>query len=125
MAVLLAQRPQVALEVQAGREVEDRADLLALADHGPAVRGKMRPECRYELVGSRIAAAEASEVDDVPRFGVRVARSGADGQGVRNRASDRGQVRRPREDRRIVRVVAGPEEDGFAVRRDGRDFQCW
>ena len=68
VAVLLAQRPQVALEVQAGRELQDRADLLALADHRPTVRACACRKRDLELVGSRIAASQPSQVDDVPRL---------------------------------------------------------
>ena len=83
------------------------------------------PVRRAEGVGQRddrgIAAAEAPQVDDVPGGRV-VGVVGAVGgrQGVRQGFGHRREVVRPGQDRRVVGVVAGPEEDRLRRRGDGR-----
>ena len=45
----------------------DRADVLALDVERPALGHLARPERGGERVGGRVAAAQAAQVDDVPR----------------------------------------------------------
>ena len=72
VAILLAERREVAVEVDAGRQVDDRADVLALDVERPALDDLAAAERDGEGVGGRIAAPEAAEVHDVPRLGMRV-----------------------------------------------------
>ncbi len=114
VALLLAERREVAVEVDAVRQRHDRAHVLALDVERPALADLPGTERRAERVGRRVAAAEAAEVDDVPGRGVGVGEVRDDG---RRRVR---QVRRCREDRRVVGVVRGAEEDRRGVGGHGR-----
>ena len=71
-----------------GREVDDRADVLALDVERPALDDLAAPERDGECVGGRVAAPEAAEVDDVPRIGMRVVRRGLPRRGSSTTASE-------------------------------------
>ena len=118
VALLLAERAEVAVHVAAGRQRHDRADVLALDVERPALGDLARAERRGEGVGRRVAAAEPAQVDDVPRPAVGRRRRGS----RRVAAATRRQVRRGGEDRRVVGVVRRAEEDGRRRRRDRRQL---
>ena len=105
---------EVVVEVDAVRQRHDRADILALDVERPALADLAGPEGRGEGVGRRVAAAEPAQVDDVPGRAVGVGEAG------RDRVGHGRQVGRRREDRRVVGVVRGPEEDGLGVGSDRR-----
>ena len=119
VALLLAERGEVLLHVGAGRQRHDRADVLALDVERPALGDLARPERRGQRVRGRIAAAQAAQVDDVPRPAL-----GGLGEVVGERRGDGRQVGRGGEDRRVVGVVRGAEEDRGGGRRDRRQLDA-
>ena len=66
VALLLAERREVAVEVDALGQRDDRADVLALDVERPALGDLAGTERRGERVSRRVAAAQAAQVDDVP-----------------------------------------------------------
>ena len=114
----LDERAQVGLDVGAVRQRDDRADVLALDVERPAFGHLEGAERRGQRVGRRIAAAQPAQVDDVPRPAV--GRSGEVG-GQRGRHGRK--VGRVGQDRRVVGVVRGAEEDRRGRRRDRRQLE--
>ena len=116
VALLLAETGEVVVHRSADRQRHDRTDVLALDGEGPALGHLARPERGRERVGGRVAAAKAAQVDDVPAVPV------ADGRKVVGEdVGDGRQVGRRGQDRRVVGVVGGAEEQGGGGRRDGRE----
>ena len=104
VALLLAEGRQVAVEVGAVGQRDDRADVLALEVDGPALGDLARPERGDQGVRRRVAAAQPAQVDDIPGGspGRRVGRGGRPGH-RRQRAGRRarpGSWRSPRGTRR-------------------------
>ena len=99
MPFLLVQGAEIAFEVDACRERQDRADLLLLARHQPAAARRDPLEGGEERVRGRIAGAEAAQVHDVPARGILV------GEGRDDGIADLMQIRGCREDRGVVGVV--------------------
>ena len=93
-----------------GVERHDRADVFALARDRPAAARSGLAEGGQQRVGGRIAAAQASQVDGLPRLGIASLTDVAREVGGKRRGHRR-QVVRGSEDRRVVGVVARPEED--------------
>ena len=108
---------EVGLHVGPDREGHDRADVLALDVERPALGHLARPEGRGQRVGRRVAAAQPPQVDDVPRAPV-----GGLGEIAGERVGDGRQVRGRGQDRRVVGVVRGAEEDRGGGRRDRRQL---
>ena len=106
VALLLAQRREVAVHVRAGGQRHDRADVLALDVERPALGHLAGPEGRGQRVGGGIAAAQPAQVDDVPGM-----TAGRVGQVVGERLGDGRQVLGRGQDRGVVGVVRGAEED--------------
>ena len=119
VALLLAEGAQEVVDRRLGRQRDDGADVLLLDVHRPAAVALASPERAREGVGCRVTAAETAQVDGVPR--VRMARVAAVGEVVGERVGDGAEVVGCREERRVVGVVAGAEEHGLGVRRDGGD----
>ena len=93
------------------------ADLLALHVERPALRHLAGAEGGGQGVRRRVPAAEAAQVHGVPL--ARVLRV-PDRAAVRGQGLGHGrQVRGRGQQRRVVRVVRGAEEDRLRVRRDG------
>ncbi len=105
VTLLLVEGRQVSVEVRAGGERHDRADVLAVDVEDPALGHLARPEGRGQRVRRRVAAAQPAQVDDVPRMlGARFGEVGGD------RVADGRQVVRGSQDRGVVGVVRGAEE---------------
>ena len=118
---LLVERAEVVVERRARGEGHDRADVLALQVEGPALVDLARAERGGQGVRGRIAAAEPAQVDDVPRRRVAGVDLGAGaGEVAGDGVGDRRKPLRVAEDRRVVRVVGRPEEDGLRGGRHGR-----
>ena len=114
---------EVVLEVDAsaGSVTTGQTSSRSRFDRPAVARSRRRPNAVGERVGRRIAAAQAAQVDDVP--GLRVVGSSASGVGrevIDEGVGDRRQVGRGGEDRRVVGVVGGAEEDRLGGRRDRR-----
>ena len=117
VAFLLVERPEVGLEVDPRRQGDDGADLLALANHRPALAGS-RSERRGQRVGGGVAAAEAPQVYDVPGVGVvRIVGVLRRGESLGDGFGHGREVGRAGKDRGVVDVVARPEEDRLRRRR--------
>ncbi len=95
------------------RQVHDRTDVLALHVERPALRNLAASERRRQRIPGRVAAAQPAEVDHVP--GPPVA---AVGEVVDEGGGDRGEVGGRTQDRRVVRVIRGAEEDRGRGRLD-------
>ena len=108
---------EVGLHVGPRREGHHRADVLALDVERPALGHLARPEGCGQGVRRRVAAAQPPQVDDVPRAPV-----GGLGEIVRERVGDGRQVRGRGQDRRVVGVVRGTEEDRGRGRRHGGEL---
>ena len=118
VALLLAERREVVVDRPprpAGSTTGQTSSRSTLSVQPSAI--SRAPNGRGQGVGRRVAAAEAAEVDDVPRPARRRL-----GQVVGERVGDGRQVRRRGEDRRVVGVVRGAEEDGRGGRRDRRQL---
>ena len=100
------------------RQGHDRADVLALDVERPALGHLARPEGRGQGVGGRVAAAQPAQVDDVPRPPL-----GRAGEVAGQRLGDGRQVGGRRQDRGVVGVVRGTEEDRGRRRRDRRQVR--
>ena len=85
----------------------------------PPLRHLPMAERRGEDVRRGIRLAQAPKIDDRPRLGM----AGIDGQLRDEGLRGSGHVRRVREQRGVVRVVAGPEVDRAGVGRDRREGQ--
>ena len=107
--VLLAERREVVLERRPGRHADDRADVLALDVEGPALGDLARAERRGQRVGRRVAAAQAAQVDHVPR-------RGADRRGPAERRGGR-RGHRPRRAGRAGRRAPSRSRRGRTPRR--------
>ena len=66
VALLLGERIQKALEVDALRQRQDRADVLALDVEGPVAGCFAPPEGNRQPVGHGVTAAKPAQVHDVP-----------------------------------------------------------
>ena len=115
VAVLLAERREVGVHVGPDRERDHRADVLALDVERPALGHLARPEGGGQGVRGRVAAAQPTEVDDVPRAPFR-----GFGEVAGQRVGDGRQVGGRRQDRGVVGVVRGAEEDRGRGRWDRR-----
>ena len=104
---------EVVVHRRAVREGHDRADVLALEVERPALGHLAGTEGGGQRVGGRVAAAQPAQVDDVP-----VGRAVRLGEVGRERRRRRPAGRSgAHEDRRVVGVVRGPEEDRRGVGR--------
>ena len=122
VALLLAQGGEVVVHGAAHGQLRHGADVLAFHVERPALRHLAGAEGSGQRIGRRVAAAEAAEVHGVPRIGVlRVPRRAA----VRSQRLGHGrQVLGRGEQRGVVRVVRGAEEDRLRVRRDGGQLRA-
>ena len=118
VALLLAERREVVVHRGADRQVDDRADVLALHVERPALGDLARPERRRPGRRPRDHRSAAGGGRSRPRVGrPRVVREMVD-----ERGGDRREVRRRAQDRGVVGVVRGPEEDRGRGRLDRREL---
>ena len=118
VALLLAERREVVVDVGAVGQGHDRADVLALDVERPALgrsRARRTPSASASAVGSPQRSRRRSTTSHGAGVGA--------GQVGGERLGDGRQVRGRGEDRRVVGVVRGPEEDGLGGRRDRRQRQ--
>ena len=123
VARLLAQPGEVVLERRPRRHPHDRADVLALDVEGPALGDLARTERRGQGVGRGVPAAQAAQVDHVPRGGVRIVAGRRSGEVVGEGIGHGGQVARVGEHGRVIGVVGRPEEDGLRRWLDRRELE--
>ena len=118
VALLLAERAEVVVDRRAlgQRRRPGRRPRARRSTVQPS-RDLAAPEGRGQRVGRRVAAAEPAQVDDVPRARVVAGRRRTrEVVGERRRRRPAGRAGRG-EDRRVVGVVAGAEEDRLGVGR--------
>ena len=108
VALLLVERREEVIERAAHRQGHHGTDVLALDVERPAGVDLGGAEGSGEGIDRWIAAAQASQVHDVP-----VAGRGGSSTEIRHQGLGHGiEVPRGRQDRGVVRVVRGAEEDG-------------
>ena len=120
VALLLAQRAQHVVQRPTPRQRDDRAHVLLLEVHHPAVRLCASAEGLGQRIGRGVGAPQTAKVHQVPAGVVRgrlwfAGRRAVGRHGVRCG----GQVGRGRQQGRVIRVVAGTEEDCRGVGWDG------
>ena len=124
VACLLAQPGEVVLERCPRRHANDRADVLALDVEGPPLGDLARTERCGQGVCRGVPTAHATQVDHVPRGGVRIVAGRRRGEMVGESIGHGGQVARVCEHGRVISVVGRPEEDGLRRRLDRGELEA-